>query len=229
MTDDASVFTRPAPRRRTRPAQPDAAVSAPPDVAASAGVTAPPDVAAAAEVTAPLHIAALTEPEHSPADPAGPADPDDEETPVEAVIVRIAGGRYAIEMDAVAEVGRPPRITRVPGVPSWVAGVANWRGRVLAVVDLRPLLGVPQAPLTTAGRLVVLSRDGVTVALLTEAVDGVTSVDPDRVEPAPVTLPMGTAALVHGHVTERDGPVVVLDVDAVFGLRSDVPRGRRTG
>lgn len=214
VTDDASVFTRPAPRRRTRPARPDVAAPTEPDPAEPG--PAEPDPAAPVPA--------------DPSGPAGPADPDDDvETPVEAVIVRIAGGRYAVEMAAVAEVGRPPRITRVPGVPSWVAGVANWRGRVLAVVDLRPLLGVPQAPLTTAGRLVVLSRDGVTVALLTEAVDGVTSVDPDRVEPAPVTLPMGTAALVHGHVTERDGPVVVLDVDAVFGLRSDVPRGRRTG
>ena len=55
----------------------------------------------------------------------------------ELVLVRLGGCRYALPMASVAEVGRPPGLTRVPGLPSWVAGVANWRGRVLAVLDLR--------------------------------------------------------------------------------------------
>ena len=42
---------------------------------------------------------------------------------------------------AVAEVGRLPKLTRVPGTPEWLSGVANWRGRILAVLDVRPLLG----------------------------------------------------------------------------------------
>ena len=82
--------------------------------------------------------------------------------PVEVVVVRLGGCRYAVSMDAVAEVGRPPVLTRVPGLPSWVAGVANWRGRVLAVLDLRPLLTAGPALLDRRGRLVVLvcTNDG---------------------------------------------------------------------
>ena len=46
-------------------------------------------------------------------------------------------------MADVAEVTASRRVTRLPGAPPWLAGVANWRGRMLPVLDLRPLLGAP--------------------------------------------------------------------------------------
>src|SRR5881227_2340262 len=92
------------------------------------------------------------------------------------VVVRFGAGRYAIAMSAIAEVGRVARMTRVPGVPPWVAGVSNWRGRILPVVDLRPLLGVPATDLRDDARLVVTGDEAVSVGLLVEAVEGVASV-----------------------------------------------------
>ena len=92
----------------------------------------------------------------------------------EVVVVRLGGSRYALPMEAVAEVGRPPGLTRVPGLPTWMAGVANWRGRVLAVLDLRPLLAAPVAELDRRARLVVLRRGQVAVGVLTEGVEGTT-------------------------------------------------------
>jgi purine-binding chemotaxis protein CheW len=148
-------------------------------------------------------------------------------TTAEVVIVRLGGCRYALPMPAVAEVGRPPSLTRVPGVPSWVAGVANWRGRVLAVLDLRPLLSAETTQLDRRGRLVVLTRGGVTAGLLTEGVEGTADVDGDSVEPSLANLPSMTGALISGQVTDAGGPVGVLDLDAVFGLADTLTRSRR--
>lgn len=151
------------------------------------------------------------------------------EAPAEVVIVRLGGCRYALPMPAVAEVGRPPAMTRVPGLPSWVAGVANWRGRVLAVLDLRPLLSAEPRQLDRRGRLVVLTRNGVTAGLLTEGVEGTARHDPDTVEPSLAHLPAGTDALICGQVTDAAGPVGVLDLEAVFGLADGLARPRRAG
>ena len=152
-----------------------------------------------------------------------------EARPEEVVIVRLGGCRYAVPMPVVAEVGRPPGLTRVPGVPGWVAGVANWRGRVLAVLDLRPLLASEAAPLDRRGRLVVLSRNGVMAGLLTEGVEGTTDVDPEQLEPALAHLPESAGALLAGQVTDGEGPIGVLDLDALFGLTDALPRPRRAG
>src|SRR4051812_6716027 len=86
------------------------------------------------------------------------------------VVVRFGAGRYAVPMSAIAEVGRVARMTRVPGVPLWIAGVSNWRGRILPVVDLRPLLGVSATDLRGDARLVVTGDETVSVALLVESV-----------------------------------------------------------
>ena len=147
----------------------------------------------------------------------------------ELVIVRLGGCRYAVPMASVAEVGRPPSLTRVPGLPAWVAGVANWRGRVLAVLDLRTLLAAPPEDLDRRGRLVVLHHNGVRVGLLVEGVAGGAELDPEAVEPALAHLPESTGSLLAGQVTDADGPYGVLDLDAVLALADSLPRTRRAG
>lgn len=144
------------------------------------------------------------------------------------VVVRLGGGRFALPMDAVAEVGRTPGVTRVPGTPSWVRGVTNWRGRILGVLDLRELLGVPFAD-SGEGRLVVLSRNGSMVGLVAERVDGVIDVDPEALEPALLTLPAEAGALLEGQLTDDNGPVGVVDAAAVFSLRHRIGVARRAG
>jgi purine-binding chemotaxis protein CheW len=155
--------------------------------------------------------------------------PEEHKETAEVVVVRLGGCRYALPMPAVAEVGRPPSLTRVPGLPGWVAGVANWRGRVLAVLDLRPLLSADPAQLDRRGRLVVLTRNGITAGLLTEGVEGTSDLNPDVVEPSLANLPATTGALIAGQITDAHGPVGVLDLEAVFGLADTVARSRRAG
>ena len=149
--------------------------------------------------------------------------------PQQLVVVRLGGCRYALPMDAVAEVGRPPGLTRVPGLPGWVAGVANWRGRVLAVLDLRGLLGAGTGALGRSGRLVVLHAGGVRVGLLVESVAGGAALDADRLEPPLPSLPATTSGLLSGQVTDEDGPYGVLDVPALLALSEQLPRARRAG
>ena len=152
----------------------------------------------------------------------------------ELVVVRLGGDRYALPMASVGEVGRPPGLTRVPGLPGWVAGVANWRGRVLAVLDLRPLLGARPVDtqlgeLDRRGRVLVLSAGGMRAGLLVEQVIGTVASSPAQVEPVLASLRSGTATLLAGQLTDAEGPCGLLDVDAVFALSATLPRARRAG
>jgi len=143
------------------------------------------------------------------------------------VLLRLGGSRYAVGMSAVAEVGRLPKLTRVPGTPIWLAGVANWRGRILAVLDVRPLMGASITPTGSLGRLVVLTQHNVTVGLLTEGVQGVIDCTVERIEPPPMSLDAEAVALLHGQFTEPTGPIAVLDPSAVLALRMRLPAPRR--
>jgi twitching motility protein PilI len=55
---------------------------------------------------------------------------------------RLGSERFVVPRDEVREVLMvPPAITRVPGAKSWVRGLANVRGHLLPLVDLREFLG----------------------------------------------------------------------------------------
>jgi len=54
------------------------------------------------------------------------------------VALRIAGELYLVAREETREVSSvPPALTRVPGAKSWVKGLANVRGHLLAVIDWR--------------------------------------------------------------------------------------------
>ena len=147
------------------------------------------------------------------------------------VIIRLGLSRFALSMDAVAQVGKLPGFTRVPGTPPWVAGVANWRGRVLGVVDLRPLPGLPAGADGRAkdARLVILASGPVQVGVLADRVDGVIDIDQDQLEPTMLTLSDEAGALLMGQANDAEGPIGVLDESAVFALRSRLAGARRAG
>jgi len=147
------------------------------------------------------------------------------ERPDDAVIVRLGDGRFAVALEQVAEVGKVPIVTRVPGAPGWVAGVVNWRGRILAVLDLGALLGADPGVRCTTTRLVVLVTESATVGVLVDAVVGTAALGSDH-EPVPSAVAGAGADLVRGQVPRDDGPVAVLDVDAVIRLRDRLPRKR---
>ena len=147
----------------------------------------------------------------------------------DVVLVHLGGCRYAVPLPAVVEVGRPPGLTRVPGLPAFVAGVANWRGRVLAVLDLRGLLSAGPAVRYRRSRLVVVQVDGVGVGLLVDAVTGGVSYDDQVLEPPLPHLPGDGQALVAGQVTDADGPYGLLDLPVVLALAERLPRARRAG
>jgi purine-binding chemotaxis protein CheW len=146
----------------------------------------------------------------------------------EALVVRLGAGRLAIALEAVAEVGRVPATARVPGAPEWLAGVANWRGRLLPVLDIRPMLGVEAGPVDRWSRIVLVVADNLTVGLLVDAVEG-TDVAGDRVEELPAAVTGPAAALLAGQIPHDDGPLGVLDVDALLRLRETLPHARRSG
>ena len=81
----------------------------------------------------------------------------------------LAGERYAIESRFVREVARLTRFTPVPGTPDFVLGVTNLRGEILALFDLRRLLGIVTEGVTDLGRIVVLGESRREFGLLADA------------------------------------------------------------
>src|SRR3569833_646647 len=89
------------------------------------------------------------------------------------VALRMAGDLYLVAREETREVlGLPPSLTRVPGAKQWIKGLANVRGQLLPVIDLRHFLGSGMTPITRNTRVVVVNHREIPAGLLVDEVLG---------------------------------------------------------
>ena len=129
-----------------------------------------------------------------------------------------AGTRYALAMGQVIEVGPVPPVTPLPRVPSWLLGVSNLRGDILAVLDFRRFLDQEPNPHRDLDRMLVLrTANGLLSAgLVVDRVHGVGSVAPDAVRPpaAPVDDPVHR--FLQGVAEQDDKLLAILDAEKLL-------------
>src|SRR5210317_1346393 len=62
---------------------------------------------------------------------------------------QIGGLRLVASMGEISEIMQVPKMAPLPGVKSWIMGIANVRGRLVPVVDLHDYLGMaPTVPMS---------------------------------------------------------------------------------
>lgn len=76
------------------------------------------------------------------------------------------------EMDSIVEVMPMPVLTNVPGAKPWVLGIANVRGTLVPVVDLRGYLTGQRSAIDNRTRVLVTAQKEGVVGLLIDEVRG---------------------------------------------------------
>jgi twitching motility protein PilI len=86
---------------------------------------------------------------------------------------RLAAERFVANRGEVREVlPLPEQVTRVPGAKPWLRGIANLRGQLLTVVDLRSFLGAGGTPADRQARVLVVASREVPTGLIVDEVTG---------------------------------------------------------
>lgn len=84
---------------------------------------------------------------------------------------RVGQTRVVAALDEVRELFPMPELSRVPGAAEWVHGVANVRGNLVPVLDLRGFLRLP-TPLDRGCRVLVLNHERLQAGLVVDEVLG---------------------------------------------------------
>ena len=107
----------------------------------------------------------------TPVIPVLPPAPDAPPAP-RACLFELAGARFAVDVRSAREVVLFDEITAVPRAPRHLVGVANLRGTVMPIVDVRELLGLAEARSGRALRTLVVRDGAVQAALVVDTVVG---------------------------------------------------------
>jgi twitching motility protein PilI len=85
---------------------------------------------------------------------------------------RIGSKRLASGFDEVVEIMPMPQVTPVPGAQPWLLGVANIRGNLLPIVDLKQFLEGERTVLHEGQRVLIVRQPGGDVAVTIDELFG---------------------------------------------------------
>jgi twitching motility protein PilI len=89
------------------------------------------------------------------------------------VAFRMGGETFLVAREETREVlGYPAAVTRIPGAKSWVKGLANVRGQLLPMLDLRQFLGSGATVSGRNTRVVVVNHREIPAGLMVDEVLG---------------------------------------------------------
>jgi len=84
----------------------------------------------------------------------------------------LAGENFLAPIGEVSEILKPPRYTLIPGVESWMRGLANVRGRLLPITDILMFLGRKSTVQENRRRLLVVDHEEMFAGLVVDEVLG---------------------------------------------------------
>lgn len=119
---------------------------------------------------------------------------------------------YAVPINSVREIINPVGITRLPHAPQVVVGVADHRGEVVPVLDLRVRFGVPPTVDARRTKWILVDVGGQTVGLVVDRVTEVFGTGGTGLRPAPSLGGGEDERGIVGVTTHDDVMVFVLDL-----------------
>jgi purine-binding chemotaxis protein CheW len=118
---------------------------------------------------------------------------------------------YAVPIARVTEITNPLEVVELPHAPHAVCGVADYRGDVVTVVDLRIRFGLPKSERTRRTKWIVVDVGGRHVALVVDAVTEVFGTGGAELRPAPLLGGGDDKRGIAGVTTYSGALVFVLD------------------
>jgi twitching motility protein PilI len=89
------------------------------------------------------------------------------------VAFRMGGETFLVAREETREVlGYPAAVTRIPGAKTWVRGLANVRGQLLPMLDLRQFLGSAATASGRNTRVIVVNHRDIPAGLMVDEVLG---------------------------------------------------------
>ncbi|MDH4027599.1 MAG: protein phosphatase CheZ [Nitrospirota bacterium] len=128
----------------------------------------------------------------------------------------INSGDFMIPILNVREIINMPAITVLPQLPSYIKGIANLRGAIIPIVDLKRILDNSYDE-GTGGIVIIITSGKIIFGIIIDKITGVLNVDENKIE-LPENFCRNNMDLVEGVAKLDDRLVVLLDTKKILPL-----------
>lgn len=141
--------------------------------------------------------------------------PDPQKSLVEFIVGNV---HYAIDIAHVREIVNPLVITQLPHSPGEVVGVADHRGEVVPIIDLRVRFGLPPSEATRTTKWILVNANRGLIGLVVDAVTEVFGTRGEELRPTPDIGGNKEVRGIAGVVTHNGMLTFVLDKGRIVDI-----------
>ena len=132
------------------------------------------------------------------------------------LVFSLGDEEYAIDILKVQEIRGYDNVTRIANAPDFIKGVANLRGVIVPIVDLRIKFRLASAEYDSHTVVIVVNIEERVVGIVVDRVSDVMTLTPEEIKPAPefgVSLPLD---YIHGLGNLEDRMLVLVDIEKLL-------------
>ena len=136
------------------------------------------------------------------------------------IIFSVGDEEFGVDVLRIQEIIRYVEPTKIPHAPDSMEGVINFRGKVIPVINLRKLFGLPKQSDNDFIVIIVIEINGKTLGLTVDRVSDILNIPEDKIQPAQeFSTRAGTEYLkAMGKLGNR--LVLILDLDKIISLNN---------
>jgi len=133
------------------------------------------------------------------------------------LIFAVESREYGFQAMRVQEISQVLATTQVPNAPSYVEGVANLRGRIASVVNLRKKFGFEAREHDEDTRVIVAEFDGYPIGVIVDSVEEVIKIPDELVQKLPESTTTAASREYMAGVGMLDSRLIILlEMDKVL-------------
>ena len=140
---------------------------------------------------------------------------------IQLISFRLGDEEFGVDISSVREITTVGEISQIPRAPSFIQGVMNLRGQIIAVIDLARRFGIPSTEeLSPNARIVVAEIKNHTIGILVGEVPKVAKLTEEDIEPAPEAIQdKGERDYIKGVGKLGERLIIILDLEKVLATR----------
>jgi purine-binding chemotaxis protein CheW len=136
---------------------------------------------------------------------------------MQLIIFKLAGEEYGLSIDQIKEVVLTPRVARMPQTPSYIKGVANIRGSIIAIMDLEQKFGLGAGLDENDDKqnyTLVVEDDAFKIGILVKEVPNTLTIEVNDIDKASTLIQYSTldASCLMGVVNVGDRMIILIDM-----------------
>ncbi len=147
---------------------------------------------------------------------SSPADKPKGLVPREYLAFRLGKEEYGIDILRVQEIREYEKATRLANVPHFILGLANLRGAIVPIIDMRIKFNLAEVNYDHLTVTIILNIRERVVGIVVDGVSDVMALSPEQIRPAPAMGTLMETDNLIGLGTLEDRMLVLVDIEKLM-------------